>query len=286
MHLVLIKSLHVNSVLRHPLSLSLLKKASQLRKYFHTKFPFFGAVVSANRHKHKLAHSADNGFVYVVYFHYKAISSLPHNPKKLMKERITSSSRVITCCYLLKSSIAYLRLPIFVFKGLCEGISQLPISMGSSTPVSAESTMLFPSHTSDFRRSGFMISPRLSLHCSATSFSRVLCCEDLQKQIKKKIRQYLGSHWAMIAAYHSNQNYLNISLSFCFCILCCLYLKTLQVRDFLLLPVPIAPTTNRTLIYHPVSYMPSQCKEINIIMKHHKRSRDLIQAGQIHTTLI
>jgi len=83
MHLVLIKSLHVNSVFLHPLSLSLLTKAPQLRKYFYNKFPFFGTVVSAIRHKHKLAHSAYINFVCIASFHYKAISSLLHNPKKL-----------------------------------------------------------------------------------------------------------------------------------------------------------------------------------------------------------
>lgn len=82
MHLALIKSLHVNSVFLCPLSLSLLTKAHQLRKYFYNKFPFFGAVVSAKRHKHKVAHSTDIGFVCVVYFHYKAIFSLLNNTKK------------------------------------------------------------------------------------------------------------------------------------------------------------------------------------------------------------
>lgn len=142
-------------------------------------------MVSANRHKDKLVHSAD-WFCLFVYFHYKTISSLLHNPKKWWKKGISSSSRVITCCYLLNSSIVSLLLAIFVFIGLRKGVSQLSIRMESSIPVSAASKMLFPSHTLDFRRSCSMISRKLSLHCSATSFSRVLCCDDRQKQVKKK----------------------------------------------------------------------------------------------------
>lgn len=181
-----------------------------------------------------------------------------------MKKGISSSSRVITCCYLLNSSIVSLLLAIFVFKGLRKDISQLSIRMESSIPVSTASKMLFPSHTLDFKRSCSMISHKLSLHCSATSFLRVLCCDDLQKQVRKTktkpTKQYLGSHWTMITAYHSNQNCLNMSLPFLFLCLLLSLLKTHQVKDFLLVPAHIASTTNRTLIYHRVSYMLSQCK--------------------------